>query len=85
MTTSLRENRKALAKSFKEVFGVSLRDCEEKPRVMECLLNRPTKAAQPNRSAGSFKDYGRGYPFMGEARSSASEADARNLEILSKW
>lgn len=85
MTTDPKENRRTLAKNFKKIFGVSLRDCEETPEVINCLLGSPTTTVQPNRGTAPFRDYGRGYPFMGEGRSSAKEADARNREILSKW
>lgn len=77
------EESKTLARSFEEVFGVTLRDCEEHPEVMKCLVGGRIGGVQTRSDTG--KDFGRGYPFMGEARSSAKEADARNLEILSTW
>lgn len=85
MNNHLPESRKNLELCFQQLHRVSLQDCAEKPGLLVRLFEQTTNRAKQNRVHRIVGDYGRGYPFNDLPRISAKEADAKNLEILSKW
>lgn len=84
MPASLAESRKTIAQNFKESYGVSIQDCVAKPSLLVKLFGS-LSVTKGNTSSDGGRSFGRGYPFWQEPRSSAEEADRKNIEILSKW
>lgn len=82
---SLVEKQRLLSINFEKFYGVSLRDCAENPELMSLLSRKRVRQENPEQCSRVSDEYGRGYPFMGEQRISAADADAENLEILAKW
>ena len=81
--STLAESRKAIAQNFEEIHGVSMQVCAKKPGLIRRLFgNSAQNGGRVRVGSGNF---GRGYPFWEEKRTSAEEADRQNLEILSKW
>lgn len=80
---NLTESRKAIARNFKEIHGVSMLTCVKDSGLLVRLFGSSPKKVERDRVV--CRDFGRGYPFWEEKRTSAEEADRRNLEILSKW
>ena len=60
-----------------------MQDCVKNPGVLMRLFGTSPRHSEQHCYAG--RDFGRGYPFWEEKRTSAEEADRKNLEILSKW
>lgn len=85
MSTNMPDRRKTLALQFETLYGVSLEDCAKNPSVLMRLFAKTAHQHQQTPRQNPAVDYGRGYPFMEYPRASAQEADAKNLEILSKW
>lgn len=76
------ESRKTLACNFRKAYGVSLDLLSENPKLAGRLFRNKTWSVKNSLKSGIA---GRGYPFMGQPRASVKEADAKSLEILSRW